>query len=54
MQIIWKNIDVNMDIGNFYNKLRAEIFIDHTAYIWKNGCEMRVIVKVRAWMLVTK
>jgi hypothetical protein len=26
-----------MDIGNFYNKLRAEIFIDHTAYIWKNG-----------------
>lgn len=35
-----------MDIGNFYNKLRAEIFIDHTAYIWKMDGKMRVIVKV--------
>jgi hypothetical protein len=26
-----------MNIGEFYNRLRTEIFVDHTTYNWKNG-----------------
>lgn len=43
-----------MDIGKFYNRLRTEIFVDHTAYNWKNGWQNEGNRKSRSLSIVNK